>query len=38
MAARTGRATEGAARLRFEYEVLEMGPGRFVNIPAHRAE
>jgi cupin 2 domain-containing protein len=27
---------KGAARLRFEDEVLEMGPGCFVNIPAHR--
>ena len=27
---------KGAARLRFEDEVLEMGPGSFVNIPAHR--
>ena len=27
---------KGAARLRFEDEVIEMGPGGFVNIPAHR--
>jgi len=27
---------KGAAWLRFEDEVLEMGPGSFVNIPAHR--
>jgi len=27
---------QGAARLRFEDEVLEMKPGDFVNIPAHR--
>lgn len=27
---------KGAARLRFEDEVLEMQPGSFVNIPAHR--
>jgi cupin 2 domain-containing protein len=27
---------KGAARLRFEEEVIEMKPGDFVNIPAHR--
>jgi cupin 2 domain-containing protein len=27
---------KGAARLQFEDEVLEMGPGNFVNILAHR--
>lgn len=27
---------KGAARLRFEDEVLEMGPGSFVNTLAHR--
>lgn len=27
---------QGAARLRFDDEVLELGPGDFVNIPAHR--
>ncbi|MGE0606596.1 MAG: cupin domain-containing protein [Pirellulales bacterium] len=26
----------GAARLKFEDEVMEMRPGDFVNIPAHR--
>lgn len=26
----------GAARLRFEYETVEMKPGDFVPIPAHR--
>jgi cupin 2 domain-containing protein len=26
----------GAARLRFEDSVIELGPGDFVNIPAHR--
>ena len=26
----------GAARLRFEDEVVEMKPGSFLNIPAHR--
>jgi cupin 2 domain-containing protein len=26
----------GAARLRFEDELIEMRPGDFVNIPAHR--
>lgn len=26
----------GAARLRFEDEALEMKPGNFINIPAHR--
>jgi cupin 2 domain-containing protein len=27
---------QGAARLEFEGEVLDLGPGDFVNIPAHR--
>lgn len=27
---------KGAARLRFEDELVEMAPGDFVNIPAHR--
>lgn len=27
---------KGAARLRFEDEVLEMKPGAFINIPAHK--
>lgn len=27
---------QGAARLRFEDELLEMKPGSFVDIPAHR--
>ena len=27
---------KGAARLRFEDEVIEMTPGNFINIPAHR--
>ncbi len=27
---------KGAARLRFEDEAVEMRPGDFVNIPAHR--
>lgn len=27
---------KGAARLRFEDEVIEMKPGDFMNIPAHR--
>jgi cupin 2 domain-containing protein len=27
---------QGAARLRFEDEVVEMLPGHFLNIPAHR--
>ena len=27
---------QGAARLRFEKEVIEMKPGDFINIPAHR--
>jgi len=27
---------KGAARLRFEDEVVEMKPGDFVNIPAHK--
>ena len=27
---------KGAARLRFEDETIAMGPGDFVNIPAHR--
>ena len=27
---------KGAARLRFEDETVEMKPGSFVNIPAHR--
>ncbi|MGL6075827.1 MAG: cupin domain-containing protein [Fimbriiglobus sp.] len=27
---------KGEARLQFEDDVLEMGPGSFVNIPAHR--
>jgi len=27
---------EGAARLRFEDEFLEMKPGDFINIPAHK--
>ena len=26
----------GAARIRFEYEVIDMAPGDFVFIPAHR--
>jgi cupin 2 domain-containing protein len=26
----------GAARLRFEDETIEMAPGSFINIPAHR--
>ena len=26
----------GAARLQFEDEIVEMKPGDFVNIPAHR--
>ena len=27
---------KGAARLRFDDEIIEMKPGDFVNIPAHR--
>ncbi len=27
---------KGAARLRFEDEIIEMKPGDFVNIPAHK--
>lgn len=27
---------KGAARIRFEEETLELGPGDFVNIPAHQ--
>lgn len=27
---------KGAARLRFEDEVVEMKPGSYINIPAHR--
>lgn len=27
---------KGAARLRFEDQVIEMKPGSFINIPAHR--
>jgi cupin 2 domain-containing protein len=27
---------KGAARLRFEEEIIEMRPGDFVNIPAHK--
>lgn len=27
---------QGAARLEFEDEILDVGPGDFVNIPAHR--
>lgn len=27
---------KGAARLRFENETIELNPGDFVNIPAHR--
>src|SRR6478735_1148727 len=27
---------KGAARLRFEYQIIEMKPGDFVNIPAHK--
>jgi cupin 2 domain-containing protein len=27
---------QGAARLRFQHEVVEMKPGDFVNIPAHK--
>lgn len=27
---------KGATRLRFEDEVIEMTPGSFINIPAHR--
>ena len=29
---------QGAARLRFEDEMIEMKPGTFINIPAHRRD
>jgi cupin 2 domain-containing protein len=31
-----GRGPEGGARLRFENETVDMKPGDFLNIPAHK--